>query len=88
MFYVYLLKSKIKPAQLYVGYSANLKNRISEHNNLKSPATRPYVPMELIFYEAYKEKSDAKRREKYFKTSPGRKSLKLIIRDNLSSKQN
>lgn len=83
MFYVYLLRSKIKPTQLYVGYSANLKNRVAEHNAKKSASTKPYAPWELIFYEAYKDKVDAKRREEYFKTTPGRKTLRIMLRSSL-----
>ena len=75
MFYVYLLKSKKKNNQLYVGYSANLKNRIAEHNAGKSSSTKPYLPWELIFYEAYKDMKDAKRREMYLKTTKGRKAI-------------
>lgn len=83
MFYVYVLKSKKKITQLYVGYSANLKNRLAEHNAGKSFSTKPYVPWELIFYEAYKNMKDAKRREMYLKTTKGRKALKIIIRYSL-----
>ena len=79
MFYVYVLKSKKKEGQLYTGYSSNLKKRFTEHNNGKSSATKPYLPWELIFYEAYKSKSDAKRREMYFKTTKGRKALKIML---------
>lgn len=83
MFYVYILKSRVKEGQLYVGYSTNLKQRFAEHNAGKSSATKPYLPWELLFYEAYKAKSDAKRREQYFKTTPGRKAMRIMLRDSL-----
>jgi putative endonuclease len=85
MYYVYFLKSKKKIDQFYVGYTANLKNRLKEHNGGKSSATRPYLPWELIFYEAYKSMKDAKRREMYLKTTKGRKTLKLMLTESLSS---
>lgn len=84
MYYVYLLRSKIKSNQLYVGYSTNLKNRISQHNTGKSASTKPYIPWELMFYESYKSKTDAKRREAYLKTTRGRKALKIMLRDSLN----
>jgi putative endonuclease len=40
------------------------------------PATVNRRPLELIYYEAYKNKSKAIAREKYFKTGFGRGFLK------------
>ena len=85
MYYVYVLKSKKKLDQLYIGYSANLKNRLREHNDGKSSATKPYLPWELIFYESYKSMKDAKRREMYLKTTKGRKALRLMLSESLNS---
>jgi putative endonuclease len=82
MFYVYVLKSQTKE-WLYVGFSDNLKRRLQEHQKGLSKATKPYRPFELIFYEAYKSKADAKRREVYLKTTKGKRSLKLILQESL-----
>ncbi len=82
MFYVYLIKSKIKN-WTYIGYSTNLTKRFREHQKGLSLSTKPYRPFELIFYEAYKSKLDAKRREKYFKTNIGKRSLKIMARDSI-----
>ena len=78
MYYVYILKSK-RDNKLYIGYSANLKKRFSEHQSGQVTSTRPRKPFELIFYEAYKNSKDAKRREKYFKTSKGKTSIKTML---------
>lgn len=83
MYYVYLLRSKKKDHWHYVGYTSNLKERFKEHQNGLSESTKPYRPLELIFYEAYKSKSDAKRREAYFKTNKGKRALKLMLKDGL-----
>ncbi|MCX6740502.1 MAG: GIY-YIG nuclease family protein [Candidatus Parcubacteria bacterium] len=80
MYFVYYLQSKIRPTQFYVGYTTKLDIRISDHNKGLSASTKPYRPWDLIFYEAYKDKKDAKRREKYLKTTKGRKGLKLMLR--------
>lgn len=82
MYYVYLLKSQ-KRDWLYVGYTTNLKKRLEEHQKGLSLATKPYRPFELIFYESYKSMADAKRREKYFKTNKGKRTLKLMLKDSL-----
>jgi putative endonuclease len=68
MFYVYILKS-LKDEKLYVGYSTNLKQRFKEHQIGKVNSTSHRRPLELIYYEAYKNEDDAKDREKSFKHS-------------------
>lgn len=83
MFYVYYLKSKNCANQHYVGYSEDLESRLASHNKGLVLSTKPYYPWELIFYEAYKSRKDAKRRELYFKTTKGRKTLKLMLQDSL-----
>ena len=68
---------------MYVGFSDNLKRRFKEHQNGFSVATRPYRPFELVFYEAYKSKKDAQRRETYFKTTKGKRALRLMLQESL-----
>ncbi|HLE49665.1 MAG TPA: GIY-YIG nuclease family protein [Patescibacteria group bacterium] len=84
MYYVYFLKSK-NTNWFYTGYTSNLKKRLIEHNSGRSPATRPHMPFGLIFYEAYKSRLDAKRREKYFKTNQGKRLLKIMLKNSLKS---
>src|SRR5690606_13751504 len=66
MYYVYCLKSK-KDDSLYLGYTNDLKRRLVEHNSKKNKSTKHKTPFELVYYEAYKSKSDAKYREKQLK---------------------
>jgi len=68
MFYVYILKSK-KDNKLYIGYTSDLKKRLSEHKIGNVENTSHRLPVELIYYEAYKNINDAKDREKSFKNS-------------------
>lgn len=77
-FYVYVLKSK-KDNQLYVGSTNNLEKRIKRHQRGLVSATRNRLPMELIFYEAYQDKFDALRREDYFKSTKGKRTLRLML---------
>ncbi|MAG44459.1 hypothetical protein CL633_01050 [bacterium] len=44
-------------------------------------STKPRRPLKLIFYEAYLNRKDALRREKYFKTTKGKVSLRLMLRE-------
>jgi len=68
MFYVYILKSK-KDNKLYIGYTGNLKKRFLEHKRGNVKSTSHRLPVELIYYESYKNINDAKDREKSFKKS-------------------
>jgi len=82
MYYVYVLKS-CWDGHLYVGYTKDLRKRFQDHQNGKVPSTKSRIPFELVFYESYKAISDAKRREKYLKTSKGKSSLRLMLRNSL-----
>jgi putative endonuclease len=75
MYYVYVLQSK-KDGNIYIGYSTDLKRRFEEHNSGKVKSTKPRVPFELAYYEAYKNKKDATEREYFLKTHQQRDLLK------------
>lgn len=79
---VYILLSK-KDQKFYIGYTSNLKQRLTAHFNGESLSTAPRRPFNLIFCEYFLSKSDALRREKYLKTSSGKKGLRLIIKEGL-----
>lgn len=78
--YVYVLQNKLKKF-IYIGYSENLKTRILTHNSGKNKSTKPYTPLELIHYEAYKNIIDAKRRELYLKSNRGRTTLLTMLKE-------
>lgn len=81
-YYVYVLRSLIKDF-IYVGITTDLKSRVNEHNNREEFSTKPYAPFELIHYEAYRDIKDAKRRERYFKTTKGKTTLKTMLKEFL-----
>jgi putative endonuclease len=62
MFFVYLIKSK-KDGLLYVGCTSNLTERIKKHNEGMVVSTKNRIPFELVYFEGYKSKEDAFRRE-------------------------
>ncbi len=82
-YYVYILQNKCKNF-LYIGYSEKLVQRIKDHNDGRSKSTREYIPLELIHYEAYRDKIDAKRREQYLKTNKGKTTLKTMLQNHLT----
>ena len=67
-------------------HATNLQRRLTEHFHGQSKATAPRRPFRLIFCEYYLSESDARRREGYLKTTAGRKGLKLILRETLTSR--
>ncbi len=80
MFYVYILFSE-KDKKLYTGYSPDLKARVKKHNDGYVKATKYRRPLKLIYYEAYKEEGDAKRREIYLKGGKGKSELKIQLKE-------
>lgn len=80
--YVYVLQS-IYTKKLYIGYTIDLKKRFKQHNNGESPATKPYIPYELICYEAFRDRKDAIDREEYLKSGWGLRSLKKMLENFL-----
>jgi len=82
MFYVYVLYNG---KRFYIGLTADLKRRLSEHRSGKVKSTQDRKNLRLIFYEAFIDKADAERRERYFKTTKGKRSLRLILKKTLFS---
>ena len=68
---------------LYIGYTSNLKRRLDEHNQGRNFSTSYRRPLTCIFAEYFLFKSDAKRRENYFKTTMGKKAIRLMLTSTL-----
>ena len=79
---VYVLRS-LSDGNLYIGYTSDLKRRLTEHFHGLSPATAPRRPFEIIFCEYFKSKDDALAREGYFTTTAGKRSLRIMLRHEL-----
>ncbi|HNR93708.1 MAG TPA: GIY-YIG nuclease family protein [Kiritimatiellia bacterium] len=76
---VYVLRS-LTDGKMYIGYSANLEQRLSDHFNGKVQSTAPRRPLKLIHAEYFLSEDDARRREGYLKTTRGKRALKLMMR--------
>jgi len=70
MHWVYILKCH--DGSPYTGCAEDLKQRFQRHINGHGPATKPTLPVELIFYCAFKDKYKAFEFEKYLKSGSGR----------------
>ncbi len=83
-FYVYVLISR-KDGNFYIGFTNDLKRRLEEHSQGKNISTCNRLPVELIYFEGHKSKTDALKRESYFKTNKGKTTLKMVLCDQLES---
>ena len=77
-YFVYILECSDN--SLYTGYTDNLEKRVLTHNNLKSGAkyTKTRRPVVLKYFEKYKTKSEAMRRENQIKKLSRDEKLALI----------
>ena len=64
---------------MYIGHTSDLVRRISQHNNGKVKATKPFTPYKLVHYEVFVKREEAVLREKELKKSPGRRFLRSLI---------
>jgi putative endonuclease len=83
MYFVYVLKSETDN-NLYVGYTHNLEQRLEQHNDGNVYSTKRRRPLNLIYYEACLNQQDATHREKYLKTSWGKRYLKTRLKNYLT----
>jgi len=82
MYNVYVLLS-LKDGCYYIGYTADLEKRYKQHKSGFVRSTKDRRPLKLICFEAYMVKEDAYKREKYLKSSDGKKELKIRLKGAL-----
>ena len=81
-FYVYILLSK-RDDKLYIGYTNNLKRRLSQHARGEVSSTKNRRPLKLIHYEYFINEVDAKAREIFLKSGAGHTQIKDKLRKTL-----
>mgnify|MGYP001595728767 CR=1 FL=1 len=81
-YYLYILYSE-KDGKFYTGVTSDLRKRVKEHNSGKNISTAYRRPLKLIYYEAYLLKKDAEARERYLKTSTGKRVIKKQLSNYL-----
>ena len=78
MYHTYILQSQ-KDNTFYIGFTKQLQKRIRQHNSGKSKYSSKHAPYKLVYYEKLDTKEDAIKREKFFKTTEGRKFFRNKI---------
>jgi len=79
LYWVYVLLSLFDKKR-YIGCTISLRHRLGEHYSGKVFSTKHRRPLKLIYTEGCLNEDDAKRREKYFKTTYGRRFLAKRIK--------
>ena len=80
MFHVYILYSQ-KFNRTYTGQTQNLGARLKEHNSGYNKSTKHYIPWDIIYSEVFDSRDEAILREKFLKSSAGRRYIKKTIFD-------
>ena len=80
MYWTYLLENQ-NDKSWYIGYTSNLKQRITDHQaGMGSKTTSQKDNWKLIYCEGYVDKEDAMGRERYLKSGSGRTYLKRQLK--------
>ena len=82
-YYIYILQSE-KDKQFYTGYTKDLRNRLKNHEKGKVYSTKNRRPLKLVYFEGCLNQKDATHREKYLKTSWGKRYIKNRINGYLT----
>ena len=75
--FVYILECF--DGSFYTGITSDLNRRLKEHNlRIKSPLQISKIPVKLMYWEEYKSRQEAAKREKEIKGWRREKKIKLI----------
>ncbi|MDO8561641.1 MAG: GIY-YIG nuclease family protein [bacterium] len=78
--YTYVLMS-LKDLRFYTGCSDDLKGRFEDRRKGRVTSTKSRRPLEIVYYEACRNRKDARHRESYLKTHHG----KMFLHNRLKS---
>lgn len=59
----------------------NIEDRIGRHNKGRERITKPYAPFRLLYKEVCKDRIEARKREKYWKSGIGKEKLRKLRGD-------
>ena len=81
-YYVYVLLSE-KDKNFYVGFSRDIKERLKQHHSGYVRSTTDRRPLKLIYFEVCFNQEDALHREKYLKSTYGRRYIRNRLKNYL-----
>ncbi len=74
MWYVYVITSE--EGLSYTGMAQDISSRLAEHNKGENYYTKRGTNWRVVYYEKFKTRSEARKREKYFKNNAGKEWLR------------
>ncbi len=82
MYYAYVLISDID-GRFYTGFSEDVYKRLEQHNAGLVSSTNKRRPLSLVYFEASLNISNAVHREKYLKSTYGKRYIRTRIKNFL-----
>lgn len=74
MFFIYIIINELQD-KTYVGFTDNTERRVKEHSSHKVRTTKYFGKFVFHILEKVEDKQKARIREKYWKSSTGRKRI-------------
>lgn len=81
MHYTYILISEKTQGRRYIGFTSDLKQRLSDHNAGKCRATAGHAPWKILVYLAFDSPTKARAFERYLKSGSGHAFAKRHFHD-------
>ncbi len=78
MYYLYILLNEAK-TRTYTGVSDDINKRLKEHNDGRVTSSRPHRPYKIIHTESFATSIEARQKEKFYKSTTGRRRLRDIL---------
>lgn len=85
IFLAFIYMVRCKDNSLYTGWTTNIERRVKEHNSGKGAKyTRARLPVKLVYYEKFKNKKEATKREYMIKKFSKLKKERFVKEFNIS----
>ena len=78
MYYVYILLNEAE-TRTYTGVTDDVNKRLAEHNAGRVQSSQPYRPYKVIHIESFETLSEARQKEKFYKSATWRRRLKEML---------
>ncbi len=85
MHYVYIIYSE-KLDKTYTGSTGDLRARFEQHKRGRSRYTKQVQDWVLVYYEAFINKTDSLREERFLKTGKGKERIEILLKHTLTEK--
>ena len=80
-YFTYILRSEVK-YRYYIGSTDNLERRLRLHNEGNTISTKAFMPLQIVYYETFKTKTEALKREIELKKMKSKKYIEWLINNH------